>query len=1068
MKGSSLLFVFLTILFLQTLSLAQASSSENPPLRGAAAARLRGVSLGNPGGTSPSAPFKGGITPSPTLMVPHSGMNGSQVKFVDATSASGLDFQHHNSSTPNKYLIETMTGGVAIFDYDNDGWMDVFFVNGARLKDPQPDGEPLDKSAPQFWNRLYRNNRDGTFSDVTEKARLQGRGYGMGVAAADYDNDGFSDLLVTNYGEAVLYHNNGDGTFSDITTKAGIKIEGWATGAGFLDYDNDGYLDLFVCRYLQWNFKEGSLFCGVSQPGGRAYCHPDKFQPISNYLFKNNGDGTFSDVSQASHISASLGKGLGVAFGDFNHDGFLDIDVANDSFPQFLFKNNGDGTFTEVGKISGVGYTEDGKTFAGMGTDFADVDNDGNPDIVTTALPYEYFSFFRNDGNGSFSYATLTSGLGKITRLFSGWGMRIFDYDNDGSKDLFFVNSHVMDNIEVTQPHLSYRQKSLLLRNVGKEFVNVSSTSGEIFNRAWAGRGAAFGDLDNDGDVDIVVSTCDGRGSYLRNEGGNRNHWIGIELRGVRSNRQGIGATIKLTTANDRVLYNMVSTAGSYLSANDSRVVFGIGGEQSIKEIRVQWPSGIEQVISTPKPDQFLKVVEAIPRANPTLSGSVGKSSSTESASPTDPGPIPVLPVSAPPAAQLSSGPQDSSPPARKADTNPAAAAKYRLAESLLKENKAAEAAEALKDAIRLQPNFTEARFALAVVLALQGKENYGTAIDHFLTVLQLDPKHVDARVNLGKLLEQEGDFEGAAAALKEALALADQRADLYVMLGQDQRRTEKYSEAIQSFRRALELDPQVPGAHYGLGMTLRSLGDVPAAGSEFELALKLNPDDALAHYQLGRFMILQKELLEAARHLEESVRLKPDLADAYAKLGVVYKSLGKNEQAEKAFRTAVRLNPQMEKAAYGLAQLLQAEGKTAEAQKAFEQVRELKANSSALADASSLNATGVVRMNSGELDEALEKFRAALTLDPTYAAAAYNQGLVLARQGKTPEAIQSFRTAIRLRPGFVLAHYGLGLLLQLAGDPLADEQLRKAQLMKRLVPQAGDMNKTTSAEDPD
>jgi tetratricopeptide (TPR) repeat protein len=299
----------------------------------------------------------------------------------------------------------------------------------------------------------------------------------------------------------------------------------------------------------------------------------------------------------------------------------------------------------------------------------------------------------------------------------------------------------------------------------------------------------------------------------------------------------------------------------------------------------------------------------------------------------------------------------------------------------------------------------------------------------------------VDARINLSKLLEQEGDFEGAAAALNEVLSLAGTRADLYVMLGEDQRQAEKYSEAIQSFRRALELDPQVSGAHYGLGMTFRSLGDVLAARSEFELALKLNPDDALAHYLLGRLLIMQKEPVEAAHHLEESIRLKPDLADAYAKLGVLYKSLEKNDEAEKAFRTAVRLNPQMEKAYYSLAQLLQAEGKTEEAQKFFERVRQLKASSSTLVEASNLNATGVMRMNAGELDEALEKFRSALALDPAYAAAVYNQGLVQARQGKTTEAIQSFRTAIRLRPGFVLAHYGLGLVLRLAGDPAADDQ---------------------------
>jgi enediyne biosynthesis protein E4 len=539
----------------------------------------------------------------------HSNEKAATVSYVDVTQAAGLQFQHHNSATPNKYLIETMTGGVAVFDFDNDGWMDVFFVNGAKLKDPQPDGEVLDKSSPEFWNRLYKNNQDGTFSDVTEKAGLQGRGYGMGVTAADYDNDGFTDLFITNYGDSILYHNNGNGTFSDVTSSAKIKTDGWATSAGFFDYNKDGYLDLFVCRYVQWNFA-GNIYCGVKKPGGRAYCHPDNFKPISNYLFKNNGDGTFTDVSEPSRIKASEGKGMGVAFADFDNDGLLDITVSNDSFQQFLFKNNGNGTFTEVGVLAGVGYTEDGKTFAGMGTDFADIDDDGYPDIVTTALSNESYAFFHNNGDGSFSYATLVSNLGEITRLFAGWGMRIFDYDNDGAKDLFLANSHVMDNIETTQPHLSYRQKPLLLKRAGKKFVDVSASSGEVFNQVWASRGAAFGDLDNDGDIDIVVSNCNGPAYFIRNEGANKNHWIGLELRGTKSNREGIGAKVMLTSETGKTQYNLASTTASYLSANDRRVFFGMGQETGIKQIRIQWPSGIEQVIANPKPDQFLKVEE--------------------------------------------------------------------------------------------------------------------------------------------------------------------------------------------------------------------------------------------------------------------------------------------------------------------------------------------------------------------------------------------------------------------------------------------------------------------------
>jgi len=532
-----------------------------------------------------------------------------RVSYVDITGASGIHFQHKNSATPEKYLIETMAGGAAIFDYDNDGWPDVFLVNGARIRTGQQDSEALDKSAPEFWNRLYHNNRNGTFTDVTEKAGLRGSDYGMGAAVGDFDNDGFDDLLVTNYGSVILYHNNGDGTFSDVSQKAGLRTEGWMSSAGFFDYDNDGRLDLFICRYLDWNFSKNK-YCGSRVEGGRSYCHPDNFSPISNYLFHNNGNGTFTDVSEKSHIAASKGKGLGVAFADFNNDGRLDISVANDSFQQFLFLNNGDGTFTENGLVAGVGYTDEGKVFAGMGTDAADVNDDGRPDIVTTALSNETYAYFSNNGDGTFNYGTTVSRLGQITRLFGGWGMRILDYDNDGHKDLFFANSHVMDNIEKMQPHLEYLQPLLLLKQVDGKFVNVSEQSGTVFTEKWASRGTAFGDLDNDGDIDVVVVACGGPAYVLRNEGGNQNAWIGLDLHGTKSNRDAIGAKVKLTSGAGRVQYGVVTTTASYQSAQDKRLFFGIGQEKTIRGIEITWPSGTKQTIENPPTRKILSVTE--------------------------------------------------------------------------------------------------------------------------------------------------------------------------------------------------------------------------------------------------------------------------------------------------------------------------------------------------------------------------------------------------------------------------------------------------------------------------
>jgi hypothetical protein len=537
--------------------------------------------------------------------------NASDVQFADITAQSHIDFIHQNSATSNKYLIETMGGGVALFDYDNDGRLDIFFTNGALISDPMPDGQKPDKSNKKFWNRLYHQNADGTFTDVTERAGLTGMPqgyYSMGVAVGDYDNDGFEDLYLTGYGGNILYHNNGDGTFTDVTEKAGVKGGGWSASAGFFDYDNDGKLDLFVTRYVDWTLKT-NRYCGEKPPNGvRAYCHPDNYDGLTNILYHNNGDGTFTDVSEKAGIANPRGKGLGVSFADYDGDGFTDVFVANDSVQCFLYHNNGNGTFSEVGLLAGVGYNEDGKTFAGMGIDFSDYDNDGLPDIVVTDLSNERYMLFHNDGSGSFRDVTNSSGIGSATLAFSGWSTHFFDYDNDGWKDLFVAQSHVMDTIERTSPNLRYLEPPLLLRNVSGHFVRV--IAGEAFQRDWAGRGAAFGDIDNDGDVDVVVSNLGQKAYLLRNDGGNRNNWIGIQLVGTKSNRDGIGARIKVVSASRVTQYFTVNTAVGYLSASDKRVVAGLGKDSSAKLIEIRWPSGIVQKFEDVKARQYLKAVE--------------------------------------------------------------------------------------------------------------------------------------------------------------------------------------------------------------------------------------------------------------------------------------------------------------------------------------------------------------------------------------------------------------------------------------------------------------------------
>ena len=527
-------------------------------------------------------------------------------KFTDITARLGINFRNQASHTSKKYLPETMGAGVALFDYDNDGRLDIFLVNGAPFGDPTSKGTIPQKTGPQYWNRLYHQKSDGTFEDVTEKAGLQGTGYGMGVAVGDYDNDGYEDLYVTAYGGNKLYHNNGDGTFTDVTSKAGVGGSGWSTSAAWVDLDGDGYLDLVVLRYLEWDFDD--IWCGEHKEGYRAYCHPDWFKPISPLVYHNNGDGTFTEIAAKLGL-ARPGKGLGLAIADYDRDGHIDLFVANDSMVEFLYHNKGDGTFEEVGLLSEVAVDIDGRTFAGMGVDFADYNNDGWPDIVVTDLANQRYALYQNNGDGSFTYASTTSGISKMTLAHSGWGIRFLDFDNDGWKDLLIAQGHDLDTIEQTNPNLHYREPMLLVRNTGKGFVDVSLSSGEVFKQAWVARGMATGDLDNDGRIDAVVTTNDGPAYVLHNETPTENHWILLKLVGHQSNRDGIGAEVKVTTASGQQ-FATVSTASSYLSSSDKRVHFGLGKEKNVESIEIRWPSGIVQTLRDVRANQILQIDE--------------------------------------------------------------------------------------------------------------------------------------------------------------------------------------------------------------------------------------------------------------------------------------------------------------------------------------------------------------------------------------------------------------------------------------------------------------------------
>jgi hypothetical protein len=534
-----------------------------------------------------------------------------QPLFEDVTTRVRVDFQHENSPTSNKYLLETMGGGVGLIDYNKDGRLDIFLTNGARLADPMPRGAAPDKSDARYRNRLYRANPDGTYTDVTSEAGLTATaGYGMGIAVGDYDNDGNDDLYLTNYGANVLYHNNGDGKFEDVTARAGVAASGWSTSAGFVDYDNDGRLDLFVARYLDWDFSK-SRYCGEHKPGYRAYCHPDNFGGVTSILFHNDGDGKFSDVSKKAGIANPEGKALGVAFADFDNDGWQDIYVANDSVQCFLYRNNQDGTFTDVSLAAGVGYDEDGRPFAGMGVDFSDYDNDGYPDIIVTNLSLQRYAVYRNNRDATFTYTTVESGVGRATLEYSGWGVKFIDYDNDGWKDVFAAQGHVMDTIHLTSPNLKYSQPPLLLRNERGRFRDTGAATGGIFARPLASRGAAFGDLDNDGDLDVVISVCGGRAVVLSNAMKGGGNWIRLNLIGTRSNRNGIGSRVTARVADSAMQVYEVHSGSSYLAASDRRVLIGLGDtHKEAKLIEIRWPGGAKQTLEKVKGGQTVEVRE--------------------------------------------------------------------------------------------------------------------------------------------------------------------------------------------------------------------------------------------------------------------------------------------------------------------------------------------------------------------------------------------------------------------------------------------------------------------------
>jgi hypothetical protein len=520
-------------------------------------------------------------------------------QFIDIARAAGLVFHHTNGASAHKFLVETMGSGGVFVDVDSDGWIDVFLVDGGSYADPAV--------ARRARHRLFRNRGGGTFEDITERSGIRHREYGMGACAGDVDGDGHPDLYITNDGPNILYRNRGDGTFVDVTATARVADPRWSTGCAFSDLDRDGDLDVWVTNYLATD-RTRSPFCGDAR--ARFYCHPLQFDPLPNTVYRNDGGGVFTDVSVSSGVAASRGNGMGVTIADADEDGWPDVFVANDSLPNFLFRNEKGLRFSESALAAGVAVTTDGKARAGMGIDTGDYDLDGRLDVVITNLDFEMHTLHRGLDRGLFANATIESNIGYPTLPFVGFGVAFFDYDNDTRPDVAIANGHVLDNAPQFRPGSTYEQRRLLFRNMtGRRFAEVGRTAGPAFAVETVGRGLATGDIDNDGDLDLLVTNNGRPAALLRNDGGNRSHALVVRLRGTKKNPEAIGARIRLT-ANGRTQMRDIKAGSSYLSQNDLRAHFGLGEAEGAERIEVQWPSGHRETLRNVAAGQVITIRE--------------------------------------------------------------------------------------------------------------------------------------------------------------------------------------------------------------------------------------------------------------------------------------------------------------------------------------------------------------------------------------------------------------------------------------------------------------------------
>ena len=917
---------------------------------------------------------------------------GEGVHLVDVTAASGLDFVHVSGNEDQRFIIETMGGGAAFLDYDADGYLDLYLVNGTRRDEPPP----------AAISRLYRNEPDGSdggrrFTDVTATAGVGGQGWGMGCAVADFDNDGDVDLYVTYWGENILYRNDGEGSFTDVTSEAGVGDEGWGASAAFGDLDADGFVDLYVANYLEFdlavppnNGKPCTGFMGLE-----GFCGPKGLPGQADVLYRNRaGGGRFEDVSRSTGIDRQQLPALGVAFADYDDDGDQDVYVANDGFPNLLYRNDGGWALREVGAFAGVAYSEEGRAQAGMGVDFGDYDNDGDLDLFVTNFSNDVNTLYQNEGNGVFSDATAAGGLGGLVRPFLGWSTTFFDADNDGWQDLFVVNGHLYPQLEIQAKSLRYPQRNLLYWNEGGVFVPAGPKAGSSLQVAKVSRGAAFGDYDNDGDVDIIVVNLNDAPTLLRNEGGNARYWLGLELEGATSNRDGVGARVRIT-AGGRTQTREVRRGYGYQSGHDGRLLFGLGDQEKVDRVEITWPSGQVQVLEDPGIRQYVKLREGRDEPVATYAGITHDERSPAAGAPQL--------TMASKWGKGSEGGERSGErqgPAQLPGTEGATGEELFLkGVELADAARYDEAVSFFREALRRQPDYMECHYSLAVTLyGRQGRSH--EAVQVLKVGAAKDSTHVQIYDLLGIIWLSLDRPEQAIAALERASELAPGDWEIHNRMGIAHMRKGNVQQAAKAFQDAAALAPYAPTPHGYLARLYERMGRPQAARRERQLFERWRPvQDRVDHYE-----DLWKEQLD-------------DVEIDFA-LGDQYLRQGRGAEAEEMLTRVVELEPGFAKAHYALAMALQIQGKLDRAIAAYGRAY---ATDASLVTA--LNDMGLAQHQAGRLVEAIGTFEKAVSLRPDLALAHMNLGMAYAELGRRKEAIAALQQAVQKDSTLALAH---------------------------------------------